>query len=238
MIDIHNHILFGIDDGASSIEESIKMIKEAITLGYKKFILTPHYIEHTMFNSEYEKNNEILNELKAELKNQNIDVNVYLGNEIMYSEEIVELIKQKHISKLNNSRYILIEIPRMSYVPFFKNFVYELILEGIIPIIAHPERCLYFIENLDLVKNLIEMGALTQVNMGSLNGKYGKKSEKIAQYLIKNNLCHFLASDSHKTYSENDLKVTKKFVKKIGREALINKLLIENPQKVINDEYI
>ena len=111
MTDVHSHILFNIDDGSYSIEESIILLKELKSIGFTNVILTPHYIK----GSEYSANNQIklerFTELKEEIKKQNIEINIYLGNEIFVCNNILELLEREEIVSLNNTKYLLIELP-------------------------------------------------------------------------------------------------------------------------------
>ena len=111
MTDIHSHIIFDVDDGSSSIEESIKLIKELKNAGFDNIIMTPHYIEGSEYSSENEEKLTKLALLKEEVKKQNIDINLYLGNEIFINDHIIEGIKEDKIYTLNNSKYLLFELP-------------------------------------------------------------------------------------------------------------------------------
>ena len=105
MIDVHSHILFGIDDGSKSIDESISIIKNYNEIGIKNIIATPHYINNSSYVSSRENNLKILDILKKELIKNNIDTNLYLGNEIYIDEDISDLVKNNIISPLNNTNY-------------------------------------------------------------------------------------------------------------------------------------
>ena len=111
MTDIHSHILFNVDDGSKSIEESIELLKKLHKIGFNNVILTPHYIKDSEYSSKNKEKKQKLNELKEELINQNININIYLGNEIFINNEIYDLIKEGEIHTLNNTRYILVELP-------------------------------------------------------------------------------------------------------------------------------
>lgn len=239
-IDIHSHILYGIDDGSKSIEESINIIKEHIKMGFTDIVVTPHYIE----NSKYETNNidkeNILNKLKEELKKQNIKINLYLGNEVFVNNNLEELIKKQEISTINNSKYLLIEFPMNEKPNDINNIIYELKIKGIIPIIAHPERYDYVEKNPNLVLEWIEEGALLQSNYGSIIGVYGSGPQKTIKKLLKKDLIDFLATDIHypnnKIYLNMD-KIRKKIKKIISEERFIE-LANTNPKRIIENKEI
>lgn len=239
-IDIHSHILYGIDDGSKSIEESINIIKEHIKMGFTDIVVTPHYIE----NSKYETNNidkeNILKTLKQELKKQNININLYLGNEVFVNNNLEELLKKKEIATINNSKYLLIEFPMNEKPKDINNIIYELKIKGIIPIIAHPERYDYVEKNPNLVLEWIEEGALLQSNYGSIIGVYGSGPQKTIKKLLKKDLIEFLATDIHypnnKIYLNMD-KIRKKLKKLITKERFIE-LTNTNPKKIIENKEI
>ena len=111
MIDIHSHLLYGIDDGSRSIVESAYIIKSLSEIGYTDIILTPHFINGSSYMSTRENNLDLLDRLKVELVKHQIPVNLYLGNEIYIDSEIANLLKNNIISSLNDSKYLLIELP-------------------------------------------------------------------------------------------------------------------------------
>ena len=221
MTDIHSHILFDVDDGSKSIEESIELLKKLKKIGFNNVILTPHYIKDSEYSSENKEKKQKLNELKEELINQNIDINIFLGNEIFINKEIYDLIKEGQIHTLNNTRYILVELPFHNEIVNLEDIIYELKIKGLIPIIAHPERYSYFQNNYKEVDRLKEEGFLFQGNYASILGYYGKESQKLLKYMLKKQYIDYLGTDIHrtaKTYvidnfskiEKNILKITKK----------------------------
>ena len=221
MTDIHSHILFDVDDGSKSIEESVELLKKLKKIGFNNVILTPHYIKDSEYSSENKEKKQKLNELKEELINQNIDINIFLGNEIFINNEIYDLIKEGQIHTLNNTRYILVELPFHNEIVNLEDIIYELKIKGLIPIIAHPERYSYFQNNYKEVDRLKEEGFLFQANYASILGYYGKESQKLLKYMLKKQYIDYLGTDIHrtaKTYvidnfskiEKNILKITKK----------------------------
>lgn len=232
MIDFHSHILPNIDDGSISIEETVKMLEEAQKVGFTKIISTSHYIEG-YYESDEKERLDLLKNLKENFQ----DIELYLGNEIYIAENMIQLVKDKKASTINNSKYILFELPMNTKTMLTKEMVYRIIENGNIPIIAHPERYGYVQDNPECVEELAEMGAMFQANYGSILGMYGEKAKKTVKKLLKQDLIQFLGSDVHRTNQIYPLipKAIKKMSKIISEEK-IEELTTINPQKVLNNE--
>ena len=170
MIDFHSHILPNIDDGSRNMEMSTKILEEAKQVGFTKIISTSHYIEQ-YYETDENTRIELLEDLRK--NTQNLGIELYLGNEIYVSNEIVQFIKSKKASTINNTRYVLFELPLNVKPMNAKEVVYRLIENGYIPVIAHPERYSYVKEDILYAKELAEMGTLFQSNYGSIIGLYG-----------------------------------------------------------------
>ena len=240
MIDMHNHILYGIDDGCKTIEESIETIKNMKKIGFNSIVLTPHYIEDSSFKANNNLKLQRLEILKEELLKNNIDVNLFLGNEIFINESINELIINKEIRSINNTRYILIELPFNNQILNLDDYLYELKLKGYKIIIAHPERYTYFKDNYKEARKLYDSGVLFQVNYGSIIGQYGSSSLKLVKKLLKDDMVDFISTDIHKPSSSlfdkfDDIK--HKIIKIIGEDKFKD-ISYNNILKVINEEDI
>ena len=240
MIDIHNHILFDIDDGCRSIEESLILLKKMEEIGFNKIILTPHYIKGTTYTIDNKIKEIKLNQLQYQLNKQKINIKLYLGNEIFITDNIVELLRINVVSSINKGRYILIELPFENEIIGLADILYELKYHNLIPIIAHPERYTYFQNNNKKIQELRKEGILFQVNYSSILGYYGRKAKKTTKYLLKNNYIDFFGTDIHrcnKTYVlDNFKKIEKKIIRIIGNKNY-NKI-IKNSEKIINNENI
>lgn len=234
MIDFHSHILPQTDDGSISIEETINILKEAKQVGFTKVISTSHYLE-----GYYESNQKERNELLEKIKQENVEVELYLGSEIYISENMIEFLKDKKASSINNSRYVLFELPMGNETMLAKEMIYRLIENNYVPVIAHPERYSYVQDNPEYVEELLQMGAMFQANYGSVIGLYGKKAEKTVKKLLKENLIQFLGSDVHGEEHVYVLmpKILKKLKKIISSEKL-EEITNINPQKVLDNEEI
>lgn len=234
MIDFHSHILPNIDDGSRSLNETINILKEAQKAGFTKVISTSHYIEGYYETSEEERT-KLLNEVKENFR----DMELYLGNEIYITNQMSNLISEKKASTINNSKYVLFELPMNTKSMEVKEVVFRLMEKGYIPIIAHPERYKYVKENIEYVRELADMGVLFQSNYGSSIGMYGKKAQKTQKKLLEEGLIHFFGSDVHtveQVYTKMP-KILKKLRKIISEEEL-EQLSTVNPQKVLNNQDI
>ncbi|RXJ02262.1 tyrosine protein phosphatase [Anaerobacillus alkaliphilus] len=203
MIDIHCHILAGVDDGPKTIEQSLAMAKLAVEEGITTIIATPHH-----FNGSYENSREkiftevdMLNEVLLDAK---IPLTILPGQETRIHGEMVKNLEKAEILTLNNTnKYLFVELPS-DHVPRYTNkLLYDIQLQGLTPIIVHPERNSEIIETPDLLYKLVESGALTQVTASSVTGRFGKKIKKFTNDLIEHNLTHFIASDAHNTTSRS-----------------------------------
>lgn len=237
MTDIHSHIIFDVDDGSRNLEESIELLEKMSQVGFKNVILTPHYIKGSEYSSENKEKKEKLTKIKEELEKQNIDINIYLGNEIFINNEIYNLIKEGCIHTLNNTRYLLIELPFHNRIVNLEDIIYELKIKGLIPIIAHPERYTYFQDNYKEVDRLKEEGFLFQANYASILGYYGKESQKLLKYMLKKQYIDYLGTDLHrtsKTYVLDNFKKIEKHIIKITKNDYYNEIQ-ENNNSLVNE---
>lgn len=197
MVDIHNHLLYGIDDGSKSIEDSIEVLKDMEKEGYTDIILTPHYITDSSYSNPRSDNIKRLNILKEKVKEENIQINLYLGNEIFMDDNINELLEKDIISSLNDTNYLLIELPMSGEYSGYQEIFKYLLSLGYKVVLAHPERYIAFQEDFSKVYELEEIGVYFQSNIDSLVGKYGPAAEKMIIRLLKENKLVFLATDIH-----------------------------------------
>lgn len=233
MIDIHSHILYGVDDGAKTIDESVDIIRNLYKNGITDIILTPHYIEYSSYNSNKKSNLEKLDSLKKKLKEEGINVNLYLGNEIYINNNILSLLKKGEISSLNDSKYLLIELPMSgkydNYVEIFK----ELIENGYKVILAHPERYNTFKKDINLIYELKNIGVLMQCNIESILKTYGKDSYKTIKKLAKNKSINFIASDIHHKKDYEYINKARNKFKKYYSDSEIDDLLSNNQKDIL-----
>ncbi|MFH4905149.1 tyrosine-protein phosphatase [Staphylococcus cohnii] len=196
MIDIHNHILMDIDDGPQSINAIIDLLNQAKSEGINNIVVTPHHL-HPKYNNNIQLVKEEIKALKQNEDVQKLNINFYAGQEIRVTDKVIDDINNGNIEGINNSNYLLLELPSNEVPHYSKQLFYELQTMGYIPIIAHPERNKAIVQNLDLLYELINGGALSQLTTSSLLGKFGSNVRSASLKIINNNLAHFIASDAH-----------------------------------------
>ena len=237
MKDIHSHILYEIDDGAESIDESINIIKQAIKNNYTDIILTPHYRKRQGYTKNNKIKKELFNKLKKEVRKQKLKINLYLGNEITIDEDIFYYIDTNQVLTLNNSRYILLELPFVGRLKCLDDLFEELLDKNYVPIIPHPERYNDYNEK-DYIK-WNKQGILFQGNVESLFGGYGKKTQIKLENMIKRHLISFMGSDIHKenhlTYERN---IKDKLNELLDNKKMVLELIDDNIEKVIKNKII
>ncbi|MBT2756705.1 tyrosine protein phosphatase [Mesobacillus foraminis] len=202
MIDIHCHILPGLDDGAQHIDNSIDMVKLAKKEGINTIIATPHHK-----NGRYENTKHVIirkvDELNERLQKENIKLTILPGQEPAINGELLEDYQKGEVLSLNNTQYQFIELPSNHVPRYTTQLLFDLQLRGLTPIIVHPERNQEIQERPELLYNMIEKGALAQLTAGAVCGKFGKRVKNLSFDLIEANLVHFIASDAHNIYKRS-----------------------------------
>lgn len=231
MVDIHSHILAEIDDGSKDMEMTINMLKKAEKSGTTDIIATPHFMRGR-FEVEYNEVLKKVEELKEISRENNIDINIYAGQEIYYNKNILEYYNDNMIGTINNTKYMLIELPMLEFnIDEVINTIYELQIRGITPIIAHPERYKPFIKKPSMINTFIEEGMLFQLNAGSITGAFGKDVKKTANKYLENNIYSFIGSDAHRDIGrDTDIKEALDILEISQRKEFIDngKLMLEN----------
>lgn len=195
-VDIHSHLLPGLDDGVQSFEEAGAIISRFHKLGYKKLITTPHVMSDFFRNSN-ETILDKLDELRAWLLDQQIDVEVKAAAEYYLDEELVKKIESNTPLLAFGNRYLLFETNFMTEPMNLKEFIFLANTKGYKPVLAHPERYLYIQSNFSKAEDLLNRGILFQLNISSISGHYSKAAQTTAQKLIDKSWVHLLGSDCH-----------------------------------------
>ena len=238
MIDVHCHLLNGVDDGCRDTIESLTNIKLAEEAGFTDIILTPHYIENYYENDSTSIKPQIA-ELKSKVYDNNILVKLHQGNEVYFSENIGEMIENNVVSKLARSRYVLFELPMKTKILNLDNIISQIKAAGCVPILAHPERYTFIQKNPNEVAKIISKGVLIQSNYGSILGQYGKEAQKTIIKMLKNNMIHFLGTDTHRQgyIYGHFYRVEKEYLKYISEEKFMELTTI-NPRNIIENNSI
>jgi protein-tyrosine phosphatase len=237
VLDLHCHLFPAMDDGPTSIDETLSMLYIAQEEGIETIAATHHYMEEQLTVGEYltiwEEKHKQVQEL---IRMNNIELNIVSGAEVMASPFLAQLEGLKSLC-INGSRYLLIELPMMDIPQYTEDVIYSLRLKGITPIIAHPERNRLIVDDPNLLHPLIEMGALGQVTTGSITGLFGKKVTKCARILLEHNMAHLISTDAHSPRRRSprfETAVTQ--LEKWFGEKHTNDLIKRNPMLVLNDE--
>ena len=215
MIDIHTHLLPFVDDGVNDYNEAIEILIDLQHQGVEHLFVTPHYYRLRNYLSTYQENLVIFNQLKEMVEDKNLSIKLYLANEIKFSKDIFKEIESGLVHPLKDQMY-LIEFSVKSSAYEISEAVFNMVVKGYTPIIAHVERYLQLSK--DDVFELKRLGALIQVNASSLLGKHGGKEKRYVKTLINQDLVDFIASDSHQLNADLMLDGYRYVEKKFSKE--------------------
>jgi protein-tyrosine phosphatase len=239
MIDIHSHVLFDMDDGAEDVETSIELCRDSYMNGCDSLVLTPHFFEYSYLEDFIEERDMRITLLREALEKEHIPLEVLPGAELFLSDRVFGADNLDELT-INGTKYMLCEMP---LTPFDTHNVIrwfdELKDRGYVPILAHPERYYEFHQNYDLIDEIIDRGIIFQVNLDSLIGENGSSAQEMSIDMVRRGIAQIIASDAH----DLDYRHTR-LVEKLNQlpnnitEDLVEKCLIENPQKIINNQDI
>ena len=196
LCDLHTHLLPGVDDGASTVEYALQMLRNAAASDVELLAVTPHC------NRPYEKSNYLDDSLldrflQLQQAAKDIPVHLVLGAEVLVDELLPQLLCQNKIPTINGSRYLLTEFPADASPDFFQDTLQSILALGYIPLIAHPERYLAVCQMPQIVGPWLDMGCHLQLTGGSIMGEYGKTAQHTAVFLLQQDLVACVASDAH-----------------------------------------
>ena len=237
MIDIHCHILPGIDDGAKDLNESLEMARQAQAQGITRIVASPHH-KNGSYENDLQSILTEVNLLNKELMREGIDLEILPGQEVRIYGEMEADLDVDLLSVNNTGVYMLIEFPS-SHLPRYANkLLFDLQLKGIVPIIVHPERNREIMEDPSKLYRLIKEGSLSQVTASSVTGRMGKKIKKFSLDLLSHDLAHFVASDAHNTTTRPfDLREAYEVVEKeLGMSKRYQ--VQENPEEMVKGKMI
>ena len=233
MIDIHTHILHNCDDGSDSLELSIEQITNMISKGVTDIVLTPHYM-----NSYVQTDAKVINKQFKEISKAtaNMKINLHKGGEIFLNPGVEDKIDKELC--IGDTSYILVETNMGEFTPDIYEILFKLVRKGLRPILAHPERYNYIINDPNMAEDFLHRNVYLQVNAGSVLGFYGSKIAKAAWYLIDNGFAHFIASDNHCKIDEYILPAAIEAIRDNIDDYTADLLSQINPQKMLNNEKI
>ncbi len=239
MIDIHSHILPDVDDGSQSFEESVEMLQVAKNDGVEAMVATPHVFSHLGKVKDVEKFRNIFSEFKKKTDDLDLGIKIISGSENYFVSDLREKLREfPDVLSINNSDYFLLEFPMNFIFPGTKEFIYNILNDGHIPVICHPERNTNIQANPSILYEFLVAGALVQLDSGSVRGDFGCDAKDSANTLLKNNLVHSIASDCHDVgLRPPGLSSIKKILNWMEEDKI--KLFLEDvPEAIINNEGI
>ena len=240
MIDLHLHILPGVDDGSRDMDDSLAMADLAACSGVRTLVVTPHSNQMGRFENFCSSElTEAFDELETEVKRAGIPIRILRGMEIYASEDIGRKIRQGMLTGLAGSHYYLVEVPFGAPPSWIEARLQEIQAEGKIPLIAHVERYYCVQDDPVLIYNWLSEGCRIQVNKGSFSGRFGRMAQKTAHTLMENDLISCVASDAHRPDVRTPwMKDIRDYLVQHAGEQYARQMLQGNPEKIINDQSI
>ena len=238
VFDIHNHIMWGVDDGSESIEMSLRMLKMAQNDGITDIILTPHNKPNRR-NIYFSEQLARIDELKHIARKEGIYINLYPGNELYYRSDVSERLSIGKAATMARSRYILLEYTPMDDWEHIKRGVEDMLMAGYFPIIAHVERYINVMKETDRAYELIDKGGYLQINASSLMGEVGWQIKSKCKSMMKAGMVAFVATDAHEDKKRTPTlsKCIKYTTGKYGEETA-QKIFMDNPLAILEDKII
>ena len=237
MIDLHSHILPGIDDGPKNLDESLEMCRIYLKAGYRQVVATPHQVPGTTWMASTEEVHNKIAELNHALKGERLELDVLPGMEIALDPLIPDLLDKGLLFTLGKTSFVLIETPFQQLPLGWEQLIFAVLSKGYSVLMAHPERCAQLAVMPQLVKRLIESGVYLQVNWDSFMGYHGRDALRMAHHLANRGDIHCLATDSHNPQERNAAHVelaAARVEKIVGRDNL-QLLALENPLRILHN---
>ncbi len=235
MIDIHSHILPGVDDGSKSIDMSLSMIYQAYQSGVRHIVATPHFFPGLYDNYVTEELVDKFHELEKRVRNERIPIEVLKGMEILGTDTLYELLKNGNVWTINEQKYFLVEFNFDVNPEDCSRILAEASEDGFFPVIAHPERYYYVQRDPSIVYKWFKEGYGIQVNKGSLLGFFGKNVYSIANSLLRHRVVSCVASDAHDLKERStSMKKLSEFLKENYGSNYTKLLTDENPRRIVS----
>lgn len=236
MIDLHCHLLPGIDDGAKTLDVSLEMAQMAIEDGVTTIACTPH-IYPGMYMNDKPGIEAACRALQHELDQRGMPLKLVVGADVHLVPGLIDGLKQGRIPTLNGSRYLLLEPSHTTPPPRFEDSVFNLIAAGYTPVITHPERLTWVENHYDVFLRLIDQGAWMQITAGALTGVFGPRARYWGERFVGEGHTHILASDAHSAGRRNTrLAFALEAATRLVGEQEARRMLIDRPQGILHDE--
>ncbi len=196
LVDVHSHLIPGIDDGSSSMEESLELIQTMSNLGYQKIITTPHVMNDFYPNTTEDIRNRV-EHLRVHVEAAGIDMEIDAAAEYYLDEHMMQMLEDKKELLTFGDNYLLFETSFLNEPAYLREGIFQIIANGMKPVMAHPERYVFMQNRPEMLEDLLDRGLLLQINTISLSGYYSKGAKKLAEFLIDQKVVSFLGTDCH-----------------------------------------
>ena len=240
MYDLHCHIVYGVDDGADTLFESVEMAQLAYEGGTNVIVATPHCnIPSSYMNLWEDDLKNRFSELEKAVKEAGVPIKILPGQEIFCQAGTLNLLKAGKVITLNNSRYPLVEFKFEENGEMVVAKLKKLISEGYVPVVAHPERYRFIAEDVDMLMKIKKLGCVMQVNKGSFKGTFGRKAQSIAYYMLESQVVDVISSDGHGPYVRTPfLSDIHEIISEMYTTDYADLLLKDNPRAIVNDKTV
>ncbi len=236
MIDLHTHILPGIDDGARDMDEALELIRMAADNGTHILATSPH---QNIPICDVQSVKTTFEALKSEIEKNDIDITIVPATEMFGTHDVVSKLKAGELLTVNNTRYPLVEFGFEESLENILLIMEQFVKSDYVPILAHPERYRCFYKNVEVLYDLYEMGIVMQINKGSIFGQFGRHAQWVADTMLSHRLVAVAASDAHDSvYRTPVLSEFAKYIDDNYGHGCSPLLLEENPRRIIEDKEV
>jgi protein-tyrosine phosphatase len=238
MIDLHSHIIPGIDDGPKNITQSMKLAQKYREAGYHRVVATPHYVFGSPWMPAPEVIRSRVDQLNQAIQDEGLDLIVFPGMEVAMDAQIGLLLDKGRLQTLADKSYVLVETPFQRLPYGWKDLFFDIISRGYRILLAHPERCAQLGARPKLCNEILASGVYFQINWISFLGFYGREVEKLVRYMAKHDHIHCLATDSHDTRARHPgrVKHAQDIVENLIGKDNTTLLARRNPARVFEDK--
>ncbi len=199
LCDIHNHVLYNVDDGARDLDESLAMLRQAVEAGIDTVCATSHVHADFSERQRVAELQERATNLRSEIKKHGLSVDLHCGCELYYTAEFNDVALDPQFRYCQSSSYVLVELPPTEAPPWFAEQVFKLRMQGVNVLLAHPERNAVLLRNPRILEQYLDAGVFTQLTAGSIIGQYGKDIQEFSHSILKSGACTIVATDAHNT---------------------------------------
>jgi protein-tyrosine phosphatase len=235
LIDLHSHLLPGVDDGAPDLSTSLDMARMAVSDGIEVMACTPHFMPG-LYDNEADDIRTRVAALNQKLIEEEINLALVVGCDAHIRPDFITCLRTNTLLRLHDSRYVLFEPSHVTAPPRLDEFMFNILMAGFVPILTHPERFRWIEGNYKIFQTLVESGVWMQVTAGSLTGHFGKRAHYWGQKMLAEGLVHIIASDAHDTSRRPPL-MSEAFqvaVREVGLDEA-HHLVLTRPQAVLED---